>query len=346
MFRIMLASLLLGGFVTAANAQATTDRPQPSARRAQRGTARADWPTRMFERIARRLDLDEDQRAQFDELTKTQRAEMREMGARWRELRQAQRDGDTERVAQLRAEMPAWNGPGSGLAETLDKLEPILRPEQVERLWEIEDQMQRRQRMRAQYRAVTRDLPDQLNLDDQQRQEFDDLLKSQRETMRQRWTEMRPLMRKLRDAIDAGDDEQIEELRAQIDAARPDPDQMFAEFFDKLASHLDDDQIAKLKEFRQQWTPPAGDHVSLDNLTIREVFRAVKQLRLDRDQKAQIRDIQREALGKYRKIGRRDHEGQARLADDVRKQIAELLDDEQLDRFDAQLRRYAKRRKP
>ena len=157
MKRVMLASLILGLGASTAWAQ----HPMPGE-----GSA---WFDRMLDRFANQLELDEAQRAQFNEVAVPYRQSMQDMGRRWGEMRQAMRDGDQERVAALRAEMShggEWGGMFTGL---LDEVAPLLREDQLDRLYEMQDRMDGQRRRGEMFRRLMTDLPQELGLDDAQR---------------------------------------------------------------------------------------------------------------------------------------------------------------------------------
>jgi polyhydroxyalkanoate synthesis regulator phasin len=70
----------------------------------------------------------------------------------------------------------------------------------------------------------------------------------------------------------------------------------------------------------------------------RTVLRAVKRVDLTRSQKDEIRDIERAAIGVYRQISRKDQQGHTELAEQVKGEITELLDREQIEQFQAALK--------
>jgi len=295
----------------------------------------------MFERIADELELDDEQRRQFDEITAPQRQRMRERQERWMEVRRAEREGDEERAAELRAELGQWRGPGSGMSEMLEEIEPILREDQIARLWEIQDRMERGGGDRDRYGRMVRELPDELGLDEKQREEFRQILASQREQMRERWSEQRPLLEQMREAQEAGDRERVEELRRQFEASRPDPATMFEGLFEELAEILTKEQQQRLAAYRER-VEGGGRDAQGGPGSVRDVLRAVKRLRLSSEQKDEVRDIEREAIRQYRKIGRRKQEEQAALAAAVKKEIVAMLDAEQVKQFEQQLQRLGR----
>jgi Spy/CpxP family protein refolding chaperone len=344
MSRVFLAGLIIGVLAAPAWAQQETGRPrQPGERRGGPGGGRPAWGGRMFTRVANELDLDEGQRAEFDKIVAAYRERMREQGRRWMEVRQAMRDGDEERAAQLRAELPERGGPGSGMAEVLEEIEPILREDQVATLWEIQDRMQSRQDDWERYRSVVDDLPDELKLDATQREEFDRIMESRRQQMRERGSELRPLFEEMREAGEAGDLERVAELRRQLEEARPDPASMFPGLFEELEGMLNDEQKERLAAFRERLETGGADAGQREPEDVRNVLKAVRRLSLSSEQKSDIREIEREAIGAYRKIGRRNQEEQARLAVEVKKEIVALLDAEQTEQFEQQLNRLERR---
>jgi len=306
---------------------------------------RGAFAERMFERVVEELGLDEEQRAQFEEIAARYRERMRERQQRFRELRQAERDGDEQRAAQLRAEVGDWRGPGSGMNELLEEIEPILREEQLPKLWEIRDRMERRQLDGERQRAITRELPDELGLDEAQRQEFERLLRESRERARGRWTELRPLWEELRQAEEAGDTQRADQLRRQIEDARSGEQDMFAGFFEQLSQILTEEQRQKLAAFRER-LEGGGPGAKAGPTDVRNVLRAVRRLELTDEQREQVRDIEREAISQYRKIGRRNQAEQAGLAAAVKREIAALLTAEQKEQFERAIQQLERRSRP
>lgn len=76
------------------------------------------------------------------------------------------------------------------------------------------------------------------------------------------------------------------------------------------------------------------------SLDARTVLRATKRVDLNRDQKDDIRDIEQETIGDYRKISRKDKQGHTELAERVKAEITKLLDAEQIEQFEAALKRF------
>jgi hypothetical protein len=326
------------------------DRPQGDRRPRQergpgdrRGGERGPGMDRMWERVVDELQLDEEQRARFDEIVAKYRERGQEMGQRWREMRdemrKAREAGDEERMRELRDEMrQGRTEPDSGLSEALEELEPILREDQIAKLWELQDQMQSRRQDRDRYRRIMEDLPDELGLSDEQRNEYDELLRAQREERRERFSGIRPLMEELRQAREAGDEARVQELQQQLEQSRPGPETMFEGFFEDLASILTEEQVERLAAFRKSLEEGDGG-TSGDAGNVRNVLRAAKRLKLDADQKEEIRQIEQEAIRAYREIPRSNKEEHATLAAEVKAEIVKVLDKTQAEEFETALKR-------
>ena len=160
MKHMIVAGILIGLLASGAWAQSEDERDVvPGAGRGPR-----EWSQRMMERIVGELNLDDEQRAKLDEITVGYRERMAETGEVMRELRQAMRDGDEERVAELRARMPDRRSQGAELVKALEQLEPVLREDQLSTLWDMQDRMGRRDTDRERYQTMVRELPDYLEL--------------------------------------------------------------------------------------------------------------------------------------------------------------------------------------
>jgi polyhydroxyalkanoate synthesis regulator phasin len=82
-----------------------------------------------------------------------------------------------------------------------------------------------------------------------------------------------------------------------------------------------------------------GGRATLD---ARTVLKAIKRVELTRDQKDNIRDIEREAIGAFRKISRKDKQAHAELATQVKAEIDKLLKPEQAEQFEAALKQLVR----
>jgi hypothetical protein len=324
--------------------------------RRRRRERRGPDPARMEERfdsmIARlndELELSEEQRAQLDEIAETHRAQMREQGETWRAMREAMRDGDEERAEELRAQLEETGRPWELFENMLDEVEPMLDDEQHERFLEMRGEMeQRRERWRGRrermqrYREMTRELPDELEMDEEQRKQYEQFLDAWREQFRDRMRETRPLFDQMREAREAGDEERVEEIRARLEEMRPDEGAMSSEFFDKVEEMLRDDQKRVLTVYRAEMGMlERGERA--DPGDIRVILAAAKGVRLNDEQKKELRVIRREAITESRKMSRKDKVGQTRLANKVKENILRLLDQEQTEQFEENIDRFERR---
>jgi len=98
-------------------------------------------------------------------------------------------------------------------------------------------------------------MPDQLELDDEQRAQFEEIVAEFRERMgeaRQRGEGMHEVFREMRAAREAGDDERVEELRAQLRERRGGGGRFMEEFFGEVEGILREDQLERLSEIRSR----------------------------------------------------------------------------------------------
>jgi hypothetical protein len=76
---------------------------------------------------------------------------------------------------------------------------------------------------------------------------------------------------------------------------------------------------------------------------IRVILAAARRVRLSDEQKKDLRAIRREAITEARKISRKDKVGQTRLANEVKKRILSILDEEQTGQFEENIEHYERR---
>jgi Spy/CpxP family protein refolding chaperone len=306
------------------------------------------------QRIPEELGLDDEQRAQFEDIVAEFRERMTEarrggegMRELFEQMREAREAGDEERMQELRAQFRERRGAGGQLMDQFfDDVEGILREDQVPKLQELRSRFAERMRGRGDPMAQLRDLRERLKLDEEQQTQFDDLLAELREQggqRRQRMQDMRPLMRELREAQEAGDEARVEELRAQLEELRPQRGAWLDDFLTKLESILKEDQKAILAEFRQERGQRGERRGELD---VRAIMAAAQRLDLDRDQRAELRGIMQEAMRAERELGRRDREGRAVLAAQTKKEVLAILDAEQGEQFERLLSQQGRRGRP
>ena len=118
---------------------------------------------------------------------------------------------------------------------------------------------------------------------------------------------------------------------------------MFLEVLEGLEKVLDEGQLQRLNELRAHFGgPPASGEVTQPR-HVRNVLSAVKRVELTAAQKESVREIERSAIQQYRKIDRRDENAQAKLAIEVRNEIAEQLDEQQKEDLERHLQRIERR---
>ena len=303
-----------------------------AAVRQQRGSQ--DRPAMTIGRIRQELNLDAQQQAEFDRIAAEFRKErsgggLKRMRELTDELRRARQAGDEQRAAEIRRQLRESRS-GGGLEEFLDRIEGILRDDQRARLAEI------RQRLAAQRGGERgpvgqlRQLRAELELSDEQAEQYDALYAELEEKVDQAGAhgpEAEELIRQIQEAADAGDEERVRQLRSRLPDARAQNERAIAEFFDRLESILQPEQVRTLRQFRERLR--AGRR----QLDLRACFQFVSRLDLDEVQRRSLRDIRRDALRAEREAGR-DPEKLGELTQHVQQQIRDLLTEEQAARFD------------
>lgn len=302
-------------------------------------------PGRMFGRIPEQLSLDEDQKAKFDELMQAHGERMRAFGERMQEARQAAESGDAEAGERLRNEFRERDIPGESLSQVFDELGESLNEDQLDKLDEIRDDMETRQRQMRQAMQMREELPQKLNMDETQQGQFEEILGARREQMRERMAEMRPVFEELRTARENGDDARAAELEKQLEASQPDFGAMQSELLDQVATILNEDQKQLLANYREEAssTPKAGKAAGPD---VKTILKALRRVKLVSEQREKVREIEREAQRESRSVSSRDSEAQMMLASKTKAKIDALLDPGQKKDFEKALQRAggAKRR--
>jgi hypothetical protein len=304
--------------------------------RAPRGDRPATGMQARIERIRAALDLDEEQQAEFDRIA----AEFREKrtegpgGERMRELaqemREARRAGDTERVAEIREELRAARG-GRHVQEFLDEIEGILRDDQREKLAEI------RQRIAAERRPIggggpiaqLRRLRAELKLSEEQAKRYDELFAEFQDELGRRGPggpEAEALVQELIKAVEAGDEARIEELKEQL-STRVRGQDAVDRFLAEVEQILEPDQVEVLQRFRERM------HGGRGRDDLERMFRLVRRLDLDDEQRQALREIERDARRAAREK-RRDPAALAELSTKVQEELRGMLSDQQVTEFD------------
>lgn len=335
-------------------------------RRGQRGGMRQMQVGQVAERVAGALELDDEQRVLYDAILKKHEEgaqsgeEMREI---FREIRAAREDGDQERVqelvAQIREQREAAN---ERINAFFDEVQTILTDEQAEQLGGIRERMQQRggrqggrerrgERRGGDTRQMIGELRDELKLDPDQQDRFDELVeglgggrqgrRGGREGRRGTGAGREEIGEQIREAREAGDDERVQELREQMRAQRQGRGRggRFDGFFKELESILRENQKRILAEYRERMQRGGGGGNRDDP---RNILRAAKRLKLSDKQQDELKAIEREVTEASRVLRGRDRnrEGRSELAAKLKTEIRAMLDGEQKEQFDRNLERF------
>ncbi|MGD8451681.1 MAG: Spy/CpxP family protein refolding chaperone [Phycisphaerae bacterium] len=323
----------------------------------QRGMGR--FGGRPMERMAgwltRELELDEEQQAELDEIVAGFRERLQQMSGPseedrelWEQMREARESGDRERMDQLREQMRQRRG--EPMREMMDsffnEVQTILDDEQQGRLATMRERMARMRpggrENQADPRRMMESLPEQLGLTEEQQAQYDELLDEWRANARerrgQRGEEMRAMWEEMRAAQEAGDEARVEELRRQMRESRGGMGNPMAGFFDQLAEILTEEQQAKLAEIREGFRPGQGQAQTREQAPdLRSIMRAIRRLKLDRQQRTDVQKIIEEAMRTSRELNRRDTAAQEELASKTKQEIVKLLDADQAKEFEKAL---------
>jgi hypothetical protein len=302
-------------------------------------------PDALARRLAQELELTDEQREEYAEIVASYRQKWEELRGRGqemrelaRELREARESGNTERAEQIRQQMEGFRGGGEEvMLDFLDQVETILDEQQIQRLSQFRERMQRARedgQRRADMRQLIQRLPDELELSEEQRAEFQEILAAQREQFgqqRERWRELRPLMEELREARAAGDEERVAELERELEQRRPRMPGS-EELLEQIEQILTAEQKVKLAELRAQLERRGRE------LDARRILDTARRLDLNKEQRERLKEITREAMTVRGRV-RMDAEARAELAKSVKRQILEMLDAEQAAQFERLLER-------
>lgn len=347
MKRAALVGAILVLTATAAWAQAPAD--ECGRQRRPPGAGRGLMPIDVVaRRLATELNLTPEQQTKFDEIVakyraaadeqQVQRGDAQELG---RQLREARASGDTQRLTELREQSRARGEARQKLlAGLVNEVKPLLTAEQATKLDAARERLLTRSaagRGLAQDAELIWRLPDELDLNDAQREQFDKLVSQTRqhgEEQRAKWRELQPALEELRQARQSGDEAKVQELQAKVDAQRPAPPDWSA-FYTQLETILTAEQKATLGTLRAEGAEPdatPGD--------VRQVLRAARQLDLNKEQRERLQAIAKEAQAAARQH-RDDQAGASELAARVKTQVVGLLDVEQKAEFERRLERGA-----
>lgn len=313
--------------------------PPPPAAREDRPDARA-----LVDDLRQRLALTDEQTPQYDaaasEFLDGLDALRNDAGMDRNTLREeiqaARRDGDVQRVQELRAAArDAGQKYGELRRNFVTTLQTFLTDDQKATLEQFRSEQadRRRGEVRQDIEARLQALPDELNLSPEQRTQYDELLATRRAALDENRKKVQPLVQELRDARASGDDARVQELQKQIQDSRAStggPDG----FFSQLDSILTPEQKAKLATLRATGAPPTGQ------VSPQRIIGLVRELDLSSQQKKQVDDIVRDFR---RENGRMSagRDAQAKLSSALVEKLKAALTPEQSKQFDDLLAKAA-----
>jgi|GEM_PF-3739488 len=300
---IRLSNVLLILFVTAfcMAQEEKPKQPEPtrgSLQKFDRAKAQSERADRQIRRLRRRLNLDEEQAAQFDEIAK--------------KFRDSKSEGD------------------GALTPFFDEVEKILLEDQIETLEDFRAGMsQKRGRGRGLLARLT-ELRADLKLNDEQAEQYDALHDELKAAVAPGAGDgaQDELIKEIMQAAKDGDEDRIRELRDKLTVtSSPNTNKLVEDFLSEVNEFLEPEQRRTLEQFKRS-TKSRGRGVQLS-----DCFRHASRLDLDRDQRGAVRDLQKEA-GRAEREARRDPDALRQVFDDYVAQLRELLPEEQCAEFD------------
>ncbi len=345
-----------------------TEMRQSWQERRQRGQRRG----RMLENLGEALQLDETQMTQFEEIRAGHTERMQAFRERWQAVRDAREAGNDELAEQLRDEMRSdmkeGGGPRESLQQAMDQLDPILTEEQRTQLAELRERNGRRgegrrgnrgERQRGQQGEGRRGggagganktarLADKLQLDDEQRTQYDAMTAANKSQQADRKAKIQSLRKSLQEAKTAGDTVKVAEIKAQIATLRAEGAAASAAFYEQLDGILRMDQKQALADYRA--AALAEKALKGFPTDLRTTIRAAMRVKLDRDQRTQLKKISKDAknaLSDARKEDRKNRSraraAEAELTAKVKAKIVAMLTAEQKAKYQKELERLSRK---
>ena len=331
--RVVMIAAVAAMLAVGAHAQQSDDAGRPAAGRHPRRAPGQRGRQSIFDRIRSQLDLSEEQQTKYDEIVAKYRRDhggmnMQGMRKIMKEMREARKAGDNERVAELRKQL-AESRKGSSLDAFFDELEPILNADQREKLASIRQNMRSRRGRGRGPVAQLEHLRGQLKLSDEQAAKYDELLDQLKEDLKSTSNseQTQAVIKQIREAAEAGDNERVRELSRKLPNARRRNEQLVAAFLDDVEGFLKPNQKKILERYRRRMRSGRGQ------AEIRSWFRYVRRLDLSEEQRDTLRDIEKNAARKMRDA-RKNGESAATVAEDIKQQLRDMLTDEQVAQFD------------
>ncbi|MBN2446372.1 MAG: Spy/CpxP family protein refolding chaperone [Phycisphaerae bacterium] len=313
---------------------------QPAGRggggfRGNQGNAdRGDRPQRgrMLDRLTEELDLSAEQQEQIRQIAQQHFQQMRE-------------NADASGQGGPGGPGGRFGGNAEGREALADAISAVLNEDQKARFTEIRERMRQNAPQRQQDpRQLIESLPDELELTDEQMEHYDiiaDKMREQMEARRTQFEEMRPVFEEMREARQNGDDARVEELRAQLEAQRPQRGQLMQDFATDLEQILTPEQTEKLHGLMQQGGGERGQRSNIVT-DARTMLQAFQRVGLTQDQQATAKQITQDTQKKLREINQKDSTSVEQLNKETKAQILALLTENQAERFEQLLQRSAR----
>jgi Spy/CpxP family protein refolding chaperone len=279
-------------------------------------------PLDVAHRLAETLSLTDEQRTKYDALIEKFRPRFDEQAKQsekaqelMRQRRDAQQSGDDAKVEEIRQQMEEMRAASQPLLNDFFKeVKTLLTPEQVVKLDDFRDRMERVRGGAGGIEQLIQRLPEGLQLTDEQRAKYEKLTTE----FRAQQQELLPLVQEMRKARQEGNEARATELEKQIRDKRDDGGA--GKFLDQVEPILTDEQKAKLPELWAKYTGGGPEDV-------RTVLQAALRLELNADQQKRLREIARDAMRASR--GEATPEKRAEQFKTTKSQVVALLDAKQ-----------------
>ncbi len=254
-------------------------------------------------------------------------------------LEEAEEAADEQRVKELRRRLNRLKS-GNPMGELFERIGPLLTDEQRKRLEKIRPRRDHRPppiiRGSTDPVARIRRLRSRLELTPDQQQLFDRLLSDLTERLKgpEQLTDQKlRIVEAVQEAVEAGDEQRITELREQLAALRRAARQeVIDQFYSQLMPILTDEQRQIVERARR-------GHARSRTIDARRLLALARRLDLRPEQRRELREIERRMRQALRQAGR-DRAARQQVAEAVEKDIRAMLDEPQTARFDELLARY------
>jgi Spy/CpxP family protein refolding chaperone len=295
-------------------------------------------PEDMARQLGETLNLTAEQKPKYDAIVEkfkpkwqeqaNERAKMMDLV---REMRDALQKGDEAKAEEIRKEIEDLReGSRALLTQFLDEVQPILTPEQVQKLDEFRERVERFRGGGGGLEPLLARVPDELKLTDAQRPKFNELAAKVRANLR----ELRTLRDEMRKAREGDNSARATELQKQIQEKRN--TESVDAFLAQLEPILSDEQKAKLPDL---WVRLGGGMGPND---ARFVLRVAQRLELKPEQKTKLNQLAHDAMVASR--AELTPEKHAEIAKSTKDKIVALLDPNQAKEFERLLERGTRMR--